>query len=103
MVIGPHHFLFVSLLLFVLGLFGVLSRRNLLVMLMSIELMLNAVNLVFVTFSQFYVLLSAQVCAFFVMSIAAAEAGVGLALIVVISRRFKPADLKWLQGNFNNE
>ncbi len=91
--IGLNHFLLVSLLLFSIGLFGVMSRRNVLVILMSIELMLNAVNLSFVTFSQFYSLLSAQVAAFFVMTISAAEAGVGLALIVIISR-------KWPKRNF---
>ena len=86
--IGLNHFLLVSLLLFSIGLFGVMSRRNVLVVLMSIELMLNAVNLSFVAFSQFYSLLSAQIAAFFVMTISAAEAGVGLALIVLISRKW---------------
>ncbi len=85
--IGLNHFLWLSLLLFMVGLFGVMSRRNPLIMLMSIELMLNAVNLSLVAFSQFYALLSAQVVAFFVMSISAGEAGVGLALIVLISRK----------------
>ena len=84
-----NHFLWLSLLLFMVGLFGVMSRRNLLIMLMSIELMLNAVNLSLVAFSQFYSLLSAQVVAFFVMSISAGSAGVGLALIVLISRKEK--------------
>ena len=86
---GLNHFLIVSFLLFAIGLFGVMTRRNLLVMLMSIELMLNAVNLSFVAFSQFYSLLSGQIAAFFVMTISAGEAGVGLALIVLISRKWK--------------
>ena len=65
---------------------------------MSIELMLNAVNLSFVAFSQFYSLLSAQIAAFFVMTISAAEAGVGLALIVLIHRKFLHSDLKSLEN-----
>lgn len=92
-----NHFLFVSLLLFSIGLFGLLSRKNLLIMLMSIELMLNAVNLSFVAFSQFYSLLEGQVATFFVITIAAAEAGVGLALIVLIHRKFFRTDLKFLE------
>ena len=95
--IGLNHFLIVSLLLFVIGFFGVMSRRNLLVILMSIELMLNAVNLSFVAFSQFYTLLSAQVAAFFIMTISAAEAGVGLALIVLISRKWTKMDLSFFE------
>ena len=66
-------------------------------MLMSIELMLNAVNLSFVAFSQFYSLLEGQVATFFVITIAAAEAGVGLALIVLIHRKFFRTDLKFLE------
>lgn len=97
--IGLNHFLVVSLLLFVIGLFGVMARRNLLVVLMSVELMLNAVNLSFVTFGQFYSLLSAQVAAFFVITISAAEAGVGLALIVLISRRWVGTDLSSLENS----
>ena len=72
-----------------IGLFGVMSRRNPLIMLMGVEIMLNAVNLSLVAFSQFYPLLSAQLMAFFVMSISAGEAGVGLALIVLINRKGK--------------
>ncbi len=97
--VGLNHFLLVSLLLFIIGLFGVMTRRNLLVILMSVELMLNAVNLSFVTFSQFYSLLSAQVAAFFVMTISAAEAGVGLALIVLISRQWTGTDLSSLEDS----
>lgn len=89
--IGLNHFLFVSLLLFVIGFFGVIARRNLLIILMSVELMLNAVNLSFIAFSQFYSLIDGQIAAFFVITISAAEAGVGLALIVLISR-------KWING-----
>ena len=97
--IGLNHFLIISLLLFIIGFFGVMSRRNLLVILMGVELMLNAVNLSFVAFSQFYDLLSAQVAAFFVMTISAAEAGVGLALIVLISRKWKQLDISSLEDS----
>ena len=85
--IGLNHFLFVSLLLFVTGLAGLCVRRNPLVILMSVELLLNAVNLSFVAFSAFYSLLSAQVVAFFIMTISAASAGVGLCLVILISRK----------------
>lgn len=93
MEVSLNHFLVVSLLLFAIGLFGLMNRRNLLVLLMSVEIMLNAVNLSFVAFSQFYSLLSGQIAAFFVMTISAAEAGVGLALIIIIRRRLRTTDL----------
>jgi len=96
MEVSLNYFLILSLLLFVIGLFAVVARRNLLIILMGIELMLNAVNLSFVSFSQFYSLPSGQVAAFFVMTIAAAEAGVGLALIVLISRRWSGVNIVWL-------
>ena len=92
-----NHFLFVSLGLFSIGLFGLIARKNLLIMLMSIELMFNAVNLSFIAFSKFYDLPDGQIITFFVMTIAAAEAGVGLALIVLISRTFSKIDLKSLE------
>ena len=99
MTVDLNCFLVVSLLLFVIGLFGVMTRRNLLVILMSVELMLNAVNLSFVSFSQFYSLLSAQIAAFFVMTISAAEAGVGLALIVLISRKWTETELSSMESS----
>ena len=85
--IGLSHFLLVSLLLFMTGLFGLAARRNPLVILMSVELLLNAVNLSFVAFSRFYSLLSGQAAAFFIMTVSAASAGVGLTLIILISRK----------------
>ena len=94
-------YLMVSLMLFAIGFFGVLSRRNLLVLLMSIELMLNAVNLAFVAFSQLHAIPAAGVAALFVISISAAEAGVGLTLIVLISRRVKK-DTQWVQEILNS-
>jgi NADH-quinone oxidoreductase subunit K len=79
-------YLVVSAILFVMGAFGVLVRRNALVIFMSIELMLNAGNLAFVAFARQYNLLSGQLFVFFVISVAAAEVAVGLALIVAIFR-----------------
>ena len=70
-----HHYLYLSALLFFTGVFGVLFRRNLIVIFMSIELMLNAVNLSFVTFSRHLGTMDGHVATFFVMALAAAEAG----------------------------
>jgi NADH-quinone oxidoreductase subunit K len=72
--------------LFTLGAVGVLIRRNAIVIFMSVELMLNAANLAFVAFSQMYNSLDGQVFVFFVVTVAAAEVAVGLALIVAIFR-----------------
>jgi len=85
--ISLNHYLILSGALFVLGFTGVALRRNLLIALMSIELMLNGVNLSFVAFSRYWVDVSGQVAAFFVIILAAAEATVGLAIIILIFRR----------------
>jgi len=84
--IGIHHYLYLSAILFFIGAFGVLFRRNLLVILMSIELMLNAVNLSFIAFARHNGTTDGQVVAFFVMALAAAEAGIGLAILVMVFR-----------------
>ena len=73
--IGLTHYLVLSALLFVMGMAGVLLRRNIIVLLMSVELMLNAVNLTFVAFSKYLGLIDGHIMVFFVMTIAAAEAG----------------------------
>ncbi len=86
MEIGLEHYLVVSGLLFGLGLFGVLVRRNLLIIYMSLELMLNAANLALVAFSRFNDNLQGQVMVFFIITVAAAEVAVGLALIVALYR-----------------
>jgi NADH-quinone oxidoreductase subunit K len=81
----PVSYYFVlSAILFTIGALGVLIRRNAIVIFMSIELMLNAANLSFVAFSQLYDTLNGQVLVFFVITVAAAEVAVGLALIVAI-------------------
>jgi NADH-quinone oxidoreductase subunit K len=84
--ITMHHYLALSAILFFIGVFGVLFRRNLIVILMSIELMLNAVNLSFVTFARYTTNVEGHVATFFVMALAAAEAGIGLAILVMVFR-----------------
>lgn len=95
--VGLNHYLILSAILFVAGMTGVLLRRNAIVMLMSIELMLNAVNLSFVAFSRFMGALDAQIIVFFVMTIAAAEAAVGLALLITIFKRFKEVNVRFFE------
>jgi len=85
--VGLEHYLVVSAVLFALGLLGVIIRRNVLVIYMSLELMLNAANLALVSFSRFNNNLDGQVMVFFIITVAAAEVAVGLALIVALFRR----------------
>jgi NADH-quinone oxidoreductase subunit K len=80
------YYIILSAILFTLGAIGVLIRRNAIVIFMSVELMLNAANLAFVAFAKSYEALSGQIFVFFVMTVAAAEVAVGLALIVAIFR-----------------
>ncbi len=81
-----NYYLIVAAILFAIGVFGVLIRRNAIVIFMSIELMLNAVNLTFIAFSQHLNSIDGQVFVFFIMTVAAAEVVVGLAIIVSIFR-----------------
>jgi len=94
MTVGLDHYLFVSMLLFAIGLFGVVIRRNVLVIYMSLELMLNAANLALVAFSRFTNNLSSQVFVFFIITVAAAEVAVGLALIVALYRKRQTAHVE---------
>ncbi|MEI6341204.1 MAG: NADH-quinone oxidoreductase subunit NuoK [Verrucomicrobiota bacterium] len=91
---GLAHYLVVSALLFCLGLLGVVARRNLLVIYMGLELMLNSANLALVAFSRFNNNLNGQVMVFFVITVAAAEVAVGLALIVALYRRRQTAHVE---------
>jgi NADH-quinone oxidoreductase subunit K len=85
--IGLTHYLVVAAILFTLGIFGIfLNRRNVIIILMSVELMLLAVNINFVAFSSFLHDLTGQVFAMFVLTVAAAEAAIGLAILVVYFR-----------------
>ena len=97
MTIGLEHYLVVSAMLFVLGVAGVIVRRNLLVIYMSLELMLNAANLALVAFSRFNNNLDGQVFVFFIITVAAAEVAVGLALIVAVYRRRHTAHVEDLR------
>ncbi|HEX9147149.1 MAG: NADH-quinone oxidoreductase subunit NuoK [Deltaproteobacteria bacterium] len=96
-----NYYLILSALVFAIGVIGVLIRRNLIVVLMSIELMLNAVNLTFIAFSRYLGSISGQVVVFFVMAVAAAEAVIGLAIIIAVFRHRQTLDpqelhlLKW--------
>ncbi len=101
MTVPAGHYLVLAAALFTVGLVGVLVRRNLIVMFMCIELMLNAVNLSFVTFSRMLDDVGGQVVVFFVLVVAAAEVVVGLGIIVAILRRRPGAtadDLSALRG-----
>ncbi len=92
--VGLEHYLVVSAALFCLGLLGVIMRRNLLVIYMSLELMLNAANLALVAFSRYNQNLNGQVVVFFIITVAAAEVAVGLALIVALFRKRKSAHVE---------
>jgi NADH:ubiquinone oxidoreductase subunit K len=101
--IGLTHYLVLSAVLFCIGLYGALTRRNAVIILMCIELMLNAVNISLIAFSSYIVpqLLTGQVFAIFVIVVAASEVAVGLAIVLAIFRHFKDIDidninlLKW--------
>jgi len=91
--VSVTYYLALSAILFVIGALGVLLRRNTLIIFMSVELMLNAANLAFVAFARVYETLSGQIFVFFVMTVAAAEVAVGLALIVAIFRSKRSIDI----------
>jgi len=99
--IGLNEYLILGAILFAIGVAGVLTRRNAIVIFMSIELMLNAVNLTLVAFSHFLDSMSGQMLVFFVMTVAAAEVAVGLSVIIAIYRNRKTVNvddinlLKW--------
>jgi NADH:ubiquinone oxidoreductase subunit K len=88
-----NQFLMLSAVLFCLGVYGVLARKNAVLVLMSIELMLNAVNLNLVAFGAFRDTVVGQVFALFVIAVAAAEVGIGLAIVLVIFRNRADVDL----------
>lgn len=99
--IDLKYYLIISTALFVIGIIGVLTRRNAIIIFMSIELMLNAVNLLLIAFSSYRADPTGQVFVFFIMAVAAAEVAVGLAIIVMIYRNIRSIDvgllnkLKW--------
>lgn len=97
-VIGIENYIFLSVLLFCIGIFGVLYRRNAIIVFMSIEIMLNAVNLLFVAFSTYHQDAQGQVFVFFSMAVAAAEVAVGLAILVAVYRSIGAIDISKLKN-----
>jgi NADH-quinone oxidoreductase subunit K len=94
MSIGLHHYLVISAILFSLGLFGVITRRNAIMVLMGIELILNSANINFVAFSRYGTLnLDGQVIAVFVIILAAAEAAIALAIVLNIYQKFNTVNV----------
>ena len=96
--IGIENYIYLSTLLFCVGIFGVLYRRNAIVMFMSIEIMLNAVNLLLVAFCNYHQDAQEEVFVFFSMAVAAAEVAVGLAILVAIYRNLNNIDIDNLKN-----
>ncbi len=93
-----NYYLVLSAIIFAIGVTGVIIRRNIIVLLMSIELMLNAVNLTFIAFARSLGSMDGQVIVFFVMTVAAAEAVVGLAILISIFRHRQTLDPQEMQS-----
>jgi NADH-quinone oxidoreductase subunit K len=99
--LGPlsiNHYLFLSSMLFSIGVMGVLLRRNFIIIFMSVELMLNSVNVLLAAFSRFNGNQDGQVFVFFIMVVAAAEVAVGLAILVMIYRNIRSTDINALKN-----
>lgn len=86
MTVPLSYYLFLSAVVFITGVLGVLIRRNIIIILLSVELMLNATNINFVAFSQYFHNVAGQVFVFFALTVAAAEVAVGLAIIIALYR-----------------
>ena len=86
---NSQNYLILSMIIFFIGLFGVLVRRNIIVIMMSIELMLNAANLAFITYSKELQHMGGQMSVFFIITVAAAESAVGLGLVIALFRNTK--------------
>lgn len=95
--ISVHHYLTLSAMLFTIGAYGVFTRRNLIVVLMSLELMLNSVNISFVTFARIFENVVGHVFMIMSITVAAAEVAVGLAFVVLIYNRTKSLDIDVLR------
>ena len=87
-----HNFLYLSIILFCLGIVGVVSRRNVFTVFMSIELMLNAANLAFISFSRVHLSMDGHVLAMMVMAVAAAEAALALAVVILLHKHKSKLD-----------
>jgi len=92
-VIPVQYYMVLAAIVFSIGVFGVLTRRNALVFLMAVELMLNAANINFVALSRFYGNLTGQTFSLFTMALAAAEVAVGIGIILVLFRNFSDVDV----------
>jgi NADH-quinone oxidoreductase subunit K len=97
MELQPWMLLVVSMIVFGIGLMGVILRKNLLIMLMCIELMLNGVNLSFVAFSKIHQVIEGDLTVLFVMTVAAAESAVGLGLVIALFRTLRTVDSDQIQ------
>jgi NADH-quinone oxidoreductase subunit K len=95
--VEPWMLLVVAMIVFTIGLMGVILRKNLLVMLMCIELMLNGVNLSFVAFSRMHQVVEGDLTVLFVMAVAAAESAVGLGLVIALFRTLRTVDSDQIQ------
>jgi len=96
-----HWYMVLSVVVFAIGVFGFLSRKNVIIMFMSIELMLNAVNINLISLSHYIQDLRGQILAFFVIAVAAAEAAIGLAIVIALFRNKATAhvdEIKEMQG-----
>lgn len=98
MTVGIHAFIFLASSLFAIGLLGVLLRRNTLIVYMSLELMLNAINLALIAFSRYNNTMDGNLLVFFIITVAAAEVAVGLAIIVALYRRRQTVMLEELNA-----
>ena len=96
--IGIDQYIYLSIILFSIGAFGILYRRNAIVMFMSIEIMLNAANLLLFAFSNYHEDANGQVFVFFTMAVAAAEVAIGLAILVAIYRNIGSIDIDKLKN-----
>lgn len=93
MVVPLYHIVTLAGLLFAIGMLGVLFRRNVIIVFMSVEIMLNAVNLVFIAFARYHGSVDGQVFVFFIMTLAAAEVAVGLAIMISLFRNLQTTDI----------
>jgi NADH-quinone oxidoreductase subunit K len=98
MELTTNHFLFLSAALFIIGMMGVLTRRNVLIIFMCVEMMVAAVSITLIAFSNETNTLNGQVFVLFAIAIAAAESAVGLAIVIALSRRGKAPDINQMQA-----
>lgn len=96
MTLGLNHYLILAAIMFCIGVVGVLTRRNILIIFMSVELMLNSANMTFIAFSHYLMNPTGMIFTLFTLTVAAAEVGVGLAIVVTIFRKSETLDIRKL-------